>query len=480
MTTQPTGPVPRPADSPAEPDPRPHAVEEFERQPVPDRALKGFWSFVSLFAGEHVAGTEFMIGPLFLAAGVSAFDLLAGLLLGNLLATASWTFVCAPVAVRTRLTLYAQLERVCGPRLTTLYNLANGLLFCILAGAMISVSATAVGVPFNVKMPGLQDWLPNSAAWIVCVALIGAAFAVIAAKGYDAMARLAALAVPWMTLVFLACGLIALPQLGVHSPSQFWSVATERIWTGGAPFPGQVKFTFWHVVFFAWTCNAATHIGLVDMTIFRYARKWQYGAASGAGMAVGHYMAWVCASLLYALQLAHDPADTKVAPGPMAWNAAGSAGLICVILAGWTTANPTLYRAGLAFQGILPRSSRFNLTLLAGALATLGAIFPALVMKLLDFVGLYGTLLMPMGAVIFVDFWILPRLGLQPERARARCLPVNWAAALAWAGSLLACALLNQFAGWQIYFLAIPGWFVAAGLYLGLSRAFQPAPAARS
>ena len=33
-------------------------------------------------------------------------------------------------------------------------------------------------------------------------------------------------------------------------------------------------------------------------------------------------------------------------------------------------------------------------------------------MKLLGFVALYGTILMPMGAVIVVDFVLFPRLGL--------------------------------------------------------------------
>jgi hypothetical protein len=100
-------------------------VEEFERQPVPPAKLKGLRSFLGMYAGEHVAGTEFMIGPLFVAAGVSAFDLLVGLLVGNLLAVACWTFVCAPIATRARLTLYYQLEKVCGTRLVSLYNLAN-------------------------------------------------------------------------------------------------------------------------------------------------------------------------------------------------------------------------------------------------------------------------------------------------------------------------------------------------------------------
>ena len=59
---------------------------EYERQPVPNSALLGNGKFWGMYAGEHAAGTEFMIGPLFLAAGASLSDLLLGLLLGNLLA----------------------------------------------------------------------------------------------------------------------------------------------------------------------------------------------------------------------------------------------------------------------------------------------------------------------------------------------------------------------------------------------------------
>ncbi len=345
---------------------------EFEREAVPPEHLKSLRSFINMYAGEHVAGTEFMIGPLFIAAGVSAFDLLVGLLVGNLLAVLSWAFVCAPIATGLRLTLYRALEKICGTRLVILYNLANGVLFCFLAGAMISVSATAVGVPFSMPMPALGDWLPTSLGWVVMVFAIGAVFSFVAARGYDAMARVATTSVPWMFLVFLACGFVALRQLDVTSLSEFWTVAQERIWKGGDPLPGQTKFTFWHVVFFAWFCNAAMHLGMADLSILRYARRWTHGFASGAGMFVGHYLAWICASLLYAVQLARDPVNTTVAPGPMAYGAVGLSGLLCVILAGWTTANPTIYRAGLAFQAIFPSTSRFKVTLIAGTIATIG------------------------------------------------------------------------------------------------------------
>lgn len=446
---------------------------EFEREPVPPHARLGLRSFVGQYAGEHVAGTELMIGPLFVAAGVSAFDLLAGLIVGNLLAVASWVFLTAPIATRARLTLYYQLELICGRKLVTLYNLANGVMFCFLAGSMITVAATALGVWFEFPMPALSDTYPNSVGWVIAAAFVGALIAVIAAYGYESVAHFANIAAPWMVLVFLAFGIIGLRELGVTSPGQFWDAAQTVIWTGGDPLPGRVKFTFWHVMFFAWFCNMAMHIGMSDLSVFRFARKSWYGIASAAGMFVGHFLAWLSASILYALQLQRDPTNTAVLPGPMAYGACGIAGLICVIVAGWTTANPTIYRAGLAFQAIVPRVSRFRVTLFTGGLATVAGIFPAIAMQLLDFVALYGLLLMPMGAVIFVDFWLFPRLGLRQQFASVAGLSFNWAAGIAWVATVGLALAAVRFLGIQIYFVGLPGWFLAALLYVGLSMMLQ-------
>ena len=455
-------------------------VNEYERQPVPPEARLGLKSFVGQYAGEHIAGTELMIGPLFLAHGASAFDLVFGLLVGNLLAVLSWTFLTAPIATRVRLTLYFQLEKICGRRLVSLYNVANGVMFTLLAGAMITVSVTALGVWFRFPMPGLNDFWPNSAAWVVAVLLTGAFFSVIAAYGYKWVSHFANIAVPWMVLVFIAFGIIGLRELGLKSAGDFWLTAQTVIWKGGAPLEGFVKFTFWHVMFFAWFCNMAWHIGMADLSLFRYAKKPWYGVASGAGMFTGHFLAWICASILFALQLAEDPANTKVLPGPLAYRACGVAGLLCVVAAGWTTANPTLYRAGLAFQALAPRSSRFFVTLLTGAAATVTAVFPLVIMRLLDFVALWGMILMPMGTVIFIDFWVLPRLGLRRNYAEARGLSFNWAAGLTWFLTMALCAWLVLQRGVQIYFVSLPGWFIAAVLYVALSRVLQetsPSPA---
>ena len=449
-----------------------YASEEFERQPVPESNTKGLKSFVGLFAGEHVAATELLIGPLFVAAGVSAVGVLGGLLIGNLLAVLSWTLLTAPIAVKNRLTLYYQLEKIGGPGIIKLYNLANGLLWCCLGGAFMYVSATALFGPLNITTPELTDWAPKSVGMVIVVVSVSSVIAFVAARGYDTVAYIANIAAPWMVIMFFIFGLLALPELGIHSLDSFWQIANSVVWTG-VPAEGSIRFTFWHVVCFAWFGNMAWHLGMGDLSIFRYARKARYGLASAAGMYLGHYIAWIAASLLYAVQLHHDPGNTGIVPGPLASRVAGLAGILLVLLAGWTTANPVIYRAGLAFQSLNPAWSRVRVTLMAGLVACVVAIFPGFCNKFLSIAMLYGLVLMPMGAVIFVDHYLVQKIGLSTFYAEKAGLRIYWPPILAWLSSLGVCIGLWRFVGIQEFFLCLPGWVASGLIYLFLSKMMQ-------
>lgn len=457
-------------------DPNPQS-QEFEREPVADRALKSWKSFLGMYAGEHAAGTEFMIGPLFLTAGVSAFDLIIGLLIGNLLAVLSWRYLTAEIAAKYRLTLYYHLEKICGQSLVKLYNLANGILFCFLAGAMITVSATAVGVPFDMEMPRLTDNLPNGITWVIIVLLVGVLTTLIAARGYDTVSKAANWMSPPIVLAFLAAGLVALIQLQVSSFSDFWAV-----WgAGSAPFPGQIKFTIWHVVLWSWLCNAAMHIGMSDLSVFRYARSPSSGWTTAAGMYVGHYMAWIAAALLYAVYLKSPEAQgflsmgmaPPVAPGPLAYNALGTLGIVAVVLAGWTTANPTIYRAGLAFQAIIPRLSTFWVTMLAGTVATIAGLFPAFAMKLLGFVALYGFILAPIGAIIVFEHLFADRFGIKTFYAERANIRFNGAVMMSWMISVVGFYIVSVQFDIFLSFVTLPAWLICGTLYLVVSRKTQ-------
>ncbi|MCP5532007.1 MAG: hypothetical protein H7A49_08675 [Akkermansiaceae bacterium] len=447
------------------------ANEEFERRPVPNSALKGPGKFWGMYAGEHTAGTEFMIGPLFLAAGASIQDLIIGLLLGNLLATLTWRFLVTPIAMRKRLTLYYQLERIAGGGAVKLYNFVNGILFCFLAGAMVTVSASAVGVPFNVafEVPEATFGL-GSPQFTLIVLIVGAIIAAIACKGYEMVARVANIAAPWMIVVFAACGLVSYAQMKSGTPFT-WDDAVRFIQEKN----GVQEFGFWKIVIFGWLCNGAMHFGMADLSIFRFARDKSSGWAPAIGMFLGHYVAWICAALLLAAQIKLHQ-DPTANPGMLAWRAIGWTGIVCVIIAGWTTANPTIYRAGLAFQGILPGSKRVVMTLVAGIVATLAGAFPNLSGQLLNFVGLYGTVLGPMGAVIFVDFWLMKKLGLREEYASASGTAFHPAVLIAWllpVGFGLFLVFTNKTFGDFPAYLVIPCWIACGLLYLVLSKLTQ-------
>jgi len=181
---------------------------------------------------------------------------------------------------------------------------------------------------------------------------------------------------------------------------------------------------------------------------------------------LGHYIAWISSGILYA-------AATSDAPGEVAYQAIGVAGAICVVIAGWTTANPTLYRAGLALQVASPNWKRWKVTIFAGFITTVAALFPALVMRLLDFVALYGLVLIPMGGVIFADFYLMDKLGLKDYYAERRGINFNWAAGLTWLLLLIAALAMNFFAGVELYFLPLPAWILSIVLFPLFSKIYQ-------
>lgn len=360
------------------------ALYEYDREPVNEKKLYGWRTFIAMFSSEHIAGTEFVLGPLLVMHGASAVDVLGGLAVGNLLAVLSWALMCAPIAVKERLTIYWQIRKLAGPYLTVLYSGAFAMILCLLAGSMVNVSTTAVSLTLGIESPNFAagDMLP-SMSWMLIAVGVGTVVAVLAVLGFEQMAHFAKVVAPWMPFVFLAGAIASLPPLGVTGLGNFWQVANDKIWTGAAK-EGVIQYGFWHCAGLAWLCNIAQHIGMGDVTIFRYAKKWQMGFTSAFGMFLGHYMAWICSGILCAAfvhsQSAAGVTDPNPTPGNIAMFGAGYAGIVCVVLAGWTTANPTLYRAGLAFQVATPNWRRWVVTLVAGVLMIITASIPAILM----------------------------------------------------------------------------------------------------
>lgn len=448
---------------------------EFDREPVSRNRLCGGAYFAGSFAGEHVAATEFVIGALFVNWGASIIDIFIGLAIGNLLAVLSWALVCAPIAVQTRLTLYWYLRKIGGPFFTLIYNVLNALLFCVLAGCMITVSASAVRIPFGI--PPQTHWYPTDGRFVFAVLIVGGVVVWLAIAGFRRLAAFATVCAPWMLLMFIVGALVMLPVLGqasgigpIDTVTKFWALGETAIWTGRTPDGAPPLISFWHITAFAWICNLAMHMGLSDMAIFRYARRAGYGFYSAFGMFLGHYVAWITAGVMGAgAAVLLNTSLTALDAGAVASQALGVSGAIAVVIAGWTTSNPTLYRAGLALQAVTPDWPRWLVTLIVGIITTVIACFPFVFTGLLNFVGLYGLLLAPPGAIVVAEHWIFPRLGLTTRWAERRGLLLNWPALVAWIAGMGLALGLYLTDTLHLFFLFAPVYLLTLVLYLILA-----------
>jgi purine-cytosine permease-like protein len=84
-----------------------------------------------------------------------------------------------------------------------------------------------------------------------------------------------------------------------------------------------------------------------------------------------------------------------------------------VIVAGWTTANANLYRAGLAAQAVfIKRLSRTQATLAVSVVTVVVACFPFVFSQMLPLLTYAGLIVVPVGAIVFAEHVIFPRIGL--------------------------------------------------------------------
>lgn len=356
-----------------------------------------------------------------------------------------------------------------------IYNILNAVMYCILAGAMITVSASALRIPFGI--PDQIGWFPTDIRFVFVVLVVGAVVVTLAIWGFRKLAQFAEICSPWMFLMFIAGALAMLPAIiadmpeigALHSFHDFWRLADAKIWPG--PQPGQEgALGFLHIASFAWLCNLAMHLGLSDMALFRYAKRASYGFYSAFGMYLGHYLAWICAGIMGAgAAIVLNTALTQLDSGSVATTALGAVGAVAVVIAGWTTSNPTIYRVGLALQVATPNWPRWLVTLLAGAVTTIVACSPFVFTKLLGFVAMYGLLLMPVGAIVFVEHWIFPRIGLTQYWASRKGKLLNLPALLAWGITLAGAVIMWRLGYIHEFFLIIPVWLSTAVLYVILS-----------
>jgi len=451
---------------------------EEEQLPVAKHKLHDWTHFAGLYAAEHVAATEFVIGATFVALGAKTMDILLGLLIGNVLAVLSWTLITSPIAVDTRLSLYTYLNKIAGDSMTKLYNWANVIIFSVISAAMVTVSATAVRFAFDI--PAQLNWYPSNLWFVLIVFGVGLVVVAIAIYGFNAVSEFSGICAPWLFVMFTSGAMVLLPALSIDVlgktlPSgwdDFISLGNQSIWTGidsnGEPGIGLIE-----VIGFAWAANTITHFGLIDMALLRFAKKKIYGLATSTGMMFGHYVAWIAAGIMGAgAAVIIGKSIVELDPGDVAYYALGWSGFVIVIVAGWTTAVANLYRAGLAAQAIFFNHSRRRTTLSVGLVTIVIACFPFVFTQILPLLTYAGLVVVPVGAIVFAEHQIFPRIGYTRYWSSYRQLTFSTPAVASWALGLLFGFGLNALNVMSFFYLFIPTWIFTILVYTFLAARY--------
>jgi len=442
-----------------------------EQLPVAKNKLHDWTHFAGLYAAEHVAATEFVIGATFVALGAKTMDIIVGLLIGNILAVLSWTFITSPIAVDTRLSLYTYLNKIAGDSMTKLYNWANVIIFSVISAAMITVSSTAVRFAFDI--PAQLNWYPTNMWFILIVLAVGIFVVSIALYGFNAVSEFSGICAPWLFVMFTSGAMVLLPALSLDVLDKtlptgwgdFVSLGNQSIWTGldsnGKPGIGLLE-----VIGFAWAANTITHFGLIDMALLRFAKKKSYGLATSTGMMFGHYVAWIAAGIMGAgAAVILGKSIVELDPGDVAYYALGWSGFVIVIVAGWTTAITNLYRAGLAAQAIFDTHSRKKTTIIVGLVTVVIACFPFVFSQILPLLTYAGLLVVPVGAIVFAEHQIFPRIGFTRYWSSYQNLSFSLPAVASWGLGLLFGFGLNALNVMSFFYLFIPTWFFTILVY---------------
>ncbi|MEO9274937.1 hypothetical protein ABFY09_08740 [Marinomonas sp. 5E14-1] len=449
-----------------------------EQMPVAKHKRHGVKHFLGLYAGEHVAATEFVIGATFVALGAKTMDILLGLLIGNILAILSWTLITSPIATQTRLSLYTYLEKIAGKSMTKLYNWANVIIFTVISAAMITVSSTAVRYAFNI--PAQLDWYPTNALFVLVVLAVGIVVVFVAMYGFKAVSEFSSICGPWLFVMFGSGALVMMPALAdsvlgttsLSSFGDFITIGDQSIWTG-VNAQGEPGIGLLEVIGFAWAANTITHFGLIDMALLRYAKKPIYGLATSSGMLFGHFIAWVSAGIMGAgTAVLVQKSISALDPGDVATQALGLSGFVIVIIAGWTTANANLYRAGLAAQAIFTNYSRKQTTLTVGLVTVVVACFPFVFGQILPLLTYAGLLVVPVGAIVFAEHVIFPKIGFSRYWVSYKKMTHSTPAVASWGIGLVFGFGLNFVNIMPFYYLFLPTWALTIVVYTLLAKAY--------
>jgi cytosine permease len=423
--------------------------DDYARKPVP-LAVKRSWLPIAIVwfgLGTDIAAA--LYGTI-IASGQTVFNGLIALLIANLILGVIGGFAAyigSITGLSTGMITRFTFGQSGGKFITFIITLVFFSLFGVILGLFGETTTFLFAEAFQLNIPVMWATIAGG------VLMIGTA-----AVGYVALERLSMIAVPLM--FFLFGGLIA----------KVWA-AEGTDWLFALPENGMTMSIGSAVSFIM-----ATWMMVVVITpdLSRYAKTPRDAFFSAFfGFLVGNSVMISLAMMLSRITGVDDVIQVMLSVGWGIW------AMLILILAQWTTNDNILYSTGLALSSLIRHVPKTVLTVIAGIIGILIAVFK-LHENILPFMSIVGAVCAPIVAIYIVDYFFLDKTKYHFAFIQEKKVaPIYWSSVLVWGIATTVGLLTTPTAegGWGLFQLttasSIDAFLVAAILHYLLGKGMQ-------
>lgn len=348
-------------------------IDDFERMPVPEEHRKGWIHLSLVWLGIAIALSATVLGGT-LGGGLTLGQAILATMLGALVLSIV-SACCSVVGARTGLST------------GLVSKFALGTYGAYVVSAVIAIALFGwFGVQLDLFGTSFQQVIMNvfglNIPKILLVIIGGILMTSTAVIGYKAIEKLSKAAVPLM-------GLLLIASLWRVLSSQQWSDVVNAPMTGD-PLPLGIAIS---LVIGSFAVGA-----VIGPDIARYAKTPKDAViGSFSGFLVGFSAVLIVAAIL---AKATGEVDIVAIMLGLGW---GTFAMLILILAQWTTNDNNLYSAALGFSVIFKSIPKAKLTIGAGIIGTLMAVF-GIYDNFIPFLIFLSALIPPIGGIYVADY----------------------------------------------------------------------------
>ncbi|MDQ0160445.1 cytosine permease [Alkalibacillus salilacus] len=347
-------------------------VKDYEREPVPEHKRKGWFKLSIVWLGGIVALSAIVLGGT-LAGGLSMSQAIIATLIGTFL-LACLSALCSVVGAKTNLSTAMVSTFALGQYGAYAVSVVIALSLFGWFGVQLDLFGTSlahvIDNTFGVSIP------PK-----VLVIVGGILMTTTAVIGYKAIEKLSLIAVPLLAILIIA----SLIRVGMSSDA---NQISDNVF--GDPLSTGVAVSL--------IIGSLAVGAIIGPDISRYARSTKDAVISSfVGYFAGFSLVLIASAILAKFTTETDIVAIMLSLG---W---GTAALLVLILAQWTTNDNNLYSSALGFSAIFKNTPKFVLTIFAGVIGTslaVGGIYD----NFIPFLNFLSALIPPIGGVYVADY----------------------------------------------------------------------------